>query len=41
MLVFFLDSEYISQEMCKQDEREFVSDFNICNKAEITGEKYL
>ena len=32
-----IDEGYISKEMCKQDEREFLSDFDICNKADSIG----
>ena len=35
----YLDVSSITQEICKLDEREFVSDFNICNKAESMGKK--
>ena len=33
----FIDEGYISKEMCQQDEREFFSDFDICNKADSIG----
>ena len=35
----FIDEGYISKEMCKQDEREFLSDFDICNKGESIGNR--
>ena len=37
----YLDVSSISQEICKLDEREFVSDFNICNQAESMGKKMI
>ena len=35
------DKKSISQEICKLDERDFVSDFNICNNAESIGKKTM